>query len=110
MSPLKHVVIVAGEESGDHHAAALVKRLKQLDPQINLSGIGGEHLKQTGVELIEDLAQYGVTGVSEVLKMALVLRKAYKNIQNHLQVTRPDLLILVDYPGFNLKFAKFIYQ
>lgn len=103
----KQVVIIAGEESGDMHAASFVKVLKERHPKLRISGIGGKHMEQAGVELVSDLAKYGVTGVTEVLKYAFVIRKAFKIIKKHLTDIKPDLLILVDYPGFNLRLAKF---
>ncbi|MBN9229330.1 MAG: lipid-A-disaccharide synthase [Legionella sp. 40-6] len=103
----KHIVIVAGEESGDLHAAAMARHLQEKYPQVQISGIGGQHLKAAGVHLISDLAQYGVTGITEVLRHLLVIRKALKDIKHHLQHEKPDLLILVDYPGFNLNLAKY---
>ncbi len=107
MQPSKKIVIVAGEESGDHHAAVVAIALQEKYPAIHISGIGGKHLREAGVELISDLAQFGVTGLSEVLRHALVIRRAYKAIKAHLRSQKPDLLILVDYPGFNLRLAHF---
>ena len=107
MQPPNHIVIVAGEESGDQHAAAFVKQLKQNYPALTFSGIGGQHMQDAGVQLISDLARYGVTGLIEVLRHAKTIRQAFVQIKAHLQQTRPQLLILVDYPGFNLRLAKY---
>lgn len=106
----KHIVLVAGEESGDQHAAALVKQLKQTDPSLIFTAIGGKHLEAEGIELISDLARYGVTGITEVLRHFKTIKKAFRAISAHLEKTKPDLLILVDYPGFNLRLAKFAKQ
>lgn len=107
MQNVKHVVLVAGEESGDAHAALLIKQLKNTFPKIRISGIGGSHMKQAGAELISDLAQYGVTGFSEVIRYLKVIRNALNSIKKHLKANQPDLLILVDYPGFNLRLAQY---
>lgn len=107
MKPNKHIVVVAGEESGDQHAATFVTALKQTHPTIQFSGIGGQHMQDAGVELISDLARYGVTGLVEILRHARTIRQAFVRIKAHLQQRPPDLLILVDYPGFNLRLAKF---
>ncbi len=107
MQPSKHIVIVAGEESGDQHAAHFVKQLKQDYPALTFSGVGGQHMQDAGVQLVSDLARYGVTGLLEVLRHAKTIRKAFLLIKAHLQQTRPQLLILVDYPGFNLRLAKY---
>lgn len=107
MNKPKRIVIVAGEESGDVHASVLIRQLKQAYPNIELSGIGGQHMAQAGAALVSDLARYGVTGFTEIFKHLFVIRKAYKAIQKHLRAQKPDLLILVDYPGFNLRLAKY---
>ena len=103
----KHIVIVAGEESGDRLAAEIVHQFKIEHPHVHFSGIGGHHLQAAGVDLISDLARFGVTGVTEVFRHAYTLRQAFKAIQAHLLLHKPELLILVDYPGFNLRLAKF---
>lgn len=110
MNPSKHIVIVAGEESGDQHAAEMVRLLKSQHPDFHFSGIGGRHMQDAGVVLISDLARYGVTGVTAVLRFFFIIRRAFKAIQAHLLQHKPDLLILVDYPGFNLRLAKFAKQ
>lgn len=101
------VVIVAGEESGDLHAAKLIQQLKSTHPDIKISGIGGKHMSDAGAELIADLASYGVTGATEVLRYFKIIKNAFNAIQAHLKNNPPDLLILVDYPGFNLRLAKY---
>ncbi|MDI1351740.1 MAG: lipid-A-disaccharide synthase [bacterium] len=107
MQKSKKIVIVAGEESGDIHAAALIKQLKRTYSNVNISGIGGRHMQEAGAELISDLACFGVTGFTEVIRYFSILRKAFQKIKNHLKEEKPDLLILVDYPGFNLRLAKY---
>lgn len=107
MTSPKKIVIIAGEESGDMHAAELCQKLLQKDPSLQISGLGGRHLAAAGVELIENITQYGSTGLSEILRHLRFLKKAYDNIKKYLQKNRPDLLILVDYPEFNLRLAKY---
>lgn len=109
-SPIKRLVIIAGEESGDRHAANIVTELAKKHPQWQFSGIGGRHMQSAGIELISDLARYGVTGLTEVVRHLRVIKKAFHDIKSHLQQNPPDLLILVDYPGFNLRLAKFAKQ
>lgn len=103
----KRIVIIAGEESGDIHAAAFVRQLKQNNPNLQVSGMGGQHMQAAGVDLISDIARFGITGLSEVLLHARVIHQAFKQIKAHLSENKPDLLVLVDYPGFNLRLAKF---
>ena len=106
----KHIVIIAGEESGDIHAAHLIKSLFAQNPNYFISGIGGKHMQNAGATLIADLASYGVTGLTEVVKHLGTLRKAINQMKQHLRETKPDLLILVDYPGFNLRIAEYAKQ
>lgn len=107
MQQAKRIVIIAGEESGDLHAASFVRQLKGNNPSLEISGIGGQHMQKAGVHLISDLARFGVTGLSEIIRHLWVIRKAFNDIKAHLTDKKPDLLILVDYPGFNLRLAKF---
>ncbi|MFY7698086.1 MAG: lipid-A-disaccharide synthase [Legionella sp.] len=106
----KRIVIIAGEESGDMHAAAFIRDFKKSYPHVHFSGIGGKHLQELGIEMISNLAQYGVTGLYEVLRHFLIIKKAFEAIKKHLNEKRPDLLILVDYPGFNLRLARYAKQ
>jgi lipid-A-disaccharide synthase len=110
MAPAKRIVIVAGEESGDLHAASFVRILKKNHPHIDISGIGGRHMASAGVRLISDLAKHGVTGGTEIIRHLKVIYQAQKAIKAHLRENKPDLLILVDYPGFNLRLAAFAKQ
>lgn len=106
----KKVVIIAGEESGDRYGADLATNLLSWDPSLALSGIGGEHMHKAGVQLVSDLARFGVTGFTEVLRHFLTIRSAFKAIKAHLQQEKPDLLVLIDYPGFNLRLARYAKQ
>lgn len=107
MQNAKHVVIVAGEESGDMHAAKFVRQLSIENPTIRFSGIGGQHMREAGVDIVNDLARFGVTGITEVIRNIRVLNHVFQDIKAHLAATKPDLLVLVDCPGFNLRLAKF---
>ncbi len=74
---------------------------------MQLTGIGGQHMENAGVQLVGNLAQFGVTGFTEVIRNIRVLRSVFNDIKSHLNETKPDLLILVDCPGFNLPLAKY---
>lgn len=103
----KHIFIIAGEASGDLHAASLVNELQKNDSTLTFSGIGGKHMLAAGVKVIHPLANYGVTGFSEVISQFKEIKKAFRLAQAFLNQHRIDLVILIDYPGFNLRFAKF---
>lgn len=106
MNQHKHILIVAGEASGDMHAAHLVRQLKAQHPHIEISAFGGPALQAAGARLLFDLTQFAVVGFFEVAKHFFNIRRIFKMIVRYLQSNHPDLLILVDYPGFNLRLAK----
>ena len=102
----KNVFILVGEASGDAHAGRVISELKQLDPSINIKGIGGDNLREAGVEIVTDFSELAVMGLVEVLKRYRKLKAIFNDVVALLKAEKPDLLILVDYPGFNLKLAK----
>jgi lipid-A-disaccharide synthase len=100
------VVIVAGEASGDLHGADLIKTLRQLLPNLKCTGIGGPGLAAQGVELIYRAEDLSVVGITEVLPKAGRLLGALRGLKRHLRQTRPDLLVLIDFPDFNFRLGK----
>ena len=105
---MTHLVVIAGEESGDLHAAEFIHTLKNRNPNLKITGIGGQHMQTAGAELISDLARHAVTGVVEVLRHIRLFYRGFRQIKAHLKATKPDLLVLVDYPGFNLRLLKYV--
>jgi len=99
-------MVVVGEASGYAHAARVVTALKQRAPDIKVSGIGGEKLRAAGMEINIDFSELAVMGLVEVLKRYRHLKNVFNQMVERLKTHRPDLLVLVDYPGFNLKMAK----
>ncbi len=104
--PQKHLVIVAGEASGDIHAAHLVDELKKLDPSLTFSGVGGPRLQASGVALYKDISSLAVVGFVEVLKNYGKIRRIFDLILKKIDELKPQAVILIDYPGFNLRLAK----
>jgi lipid-A-disaccharide synthase len=101
-----HVMILAGEASGDAHAAEFVEQLKLEQPDLQLSGMGGKAMKNAGVDVFFDSSIIAVVGLVEVLRHWGDIKRAMGIVRQRLDQTRPDLLILVDYPEFNLKMAR----
>lgn len=101
-----NIMVVVGEASGDAHAARVVTALKQRAPALNISGIGGDKLRAAGMDVTIDFSELAVMGLVEVLKKYRHLKSVFNQMVELLKNQRPDLLILVDYPGFNLKLAK----
>jgi len=99
-------MFLAGEASGDAHGAEVVEQLKALIPDIQLSGMGSTEMKRAGVDVFFDSASIAVVGIVEVLKHWGEIKQAMELVKNRLETTRPDLLVLIDYPEFNLKMAR----
>lgn len=104
------VMVVAGEASGDQHGAALVRECKRLDPTLRFTGIGGDNMRAAGVDTIVDVSELAVMGFVEVIAHLPTIYRTFKKIERVLKTNPPALLILVDYPGFNLRLAKVAKQ
>ena len=98
--------LVAGERSGDLHAANLIKKLFVADPKSIFRGFGGEQMRDAGAEITIDYRELSVMGLVEVLLSLRKIVKYLKLCQQDIKKFNPDVLILVDYPGFNLRLAK----
>lgn len=101
--------IIAAEKSGDDHAGALVSALKERF-DLTLAGTGGPDLKAHGQKQFFDINDLSVIGVDEAVKKLRFLFRVRDKLVEELQAERPDAVILVDYPGFNLRFAKEVKQ
>jgi len=95
-----HVMFLAGEASGDAHAAEVAAQLKLAQPDIRISGMGGQEMKNAGVEVFFDSSIIAVTGLIEVLRHWGDIKQAMNIVKRALDQTRPNLLVLVDYPEF----------
>ncbi|OQX14504.1 MAG: lipid-A-disaccharide synthase [Desulfobulbaceae bacterium A2] len=104
MAPL--VMIVAGEASGDLHGARLVQALRHLRPELSFCGMGGPELAGVGVELLCDAARIAVVGVTEVLGHLGDILAARRRLIEAMRRRRPALLVLIDFPDFNLWLAR----
>ena len=99
-------MIISGEASGDMHGSGLVRELKKIHPELDLFGIGGDEMAAEGVETVRHVRDMSFLGFWEVIKHLPHIRRVYKQMTSLLDDRRPDLLILIDYPGFNLRFAR----
>jgi len=98
-------MIIAGEISGDMHAAALVRALRRRRSDIKCFGIGGENLRSAGMEIHYDVRDMAVLGLTEVLLRFRFFNRVFNAMLALARQRRPDAILLVDYPGFNLRFA-----
>ncbi|MCX5864878.1 MAG: lipid-A-disaccharide synthase [Deltaproteobacteria bacterium] len=104
-APLQ-IMIVAGEASGDMHGAKLVAAMREQAADLAVCGIGGPALAAQGVEILYDSSQLAVVGIVEVISHFRFIREAMQALKKRLQEQPPQLLILIDYPDFNLILAK----
>jgi lipid-A-disaccharide synthase len=99
-------MIITGEASGDLHGANLVRAIRRYNNDIYFSGIGGAALKREGVDLFFDITRLSVMGLTEVASKLPAIYFALRTVKKQLKELCPSLLILIDFPGFNLKAAK----
>ena len=97
---------IAGEASGDLHGANLITCLKQEDPSAQMRGWGGELMAQAGMNLVKHYRDLAFMGFIEVLKNLPAISRNFKSCKEGIMAFSPDVLILIDYPGFNLRMAK----
>lgn len=102
----RKVLLVAGEASGDVLGAALVEALCRSDPEVEVWGVGGERLRQAGMHILVDTAAVATMGFVETFGTLGRLLSAYRRLKRFLVEERPQLVILIDFPEFNLFFAK----
>ncbi|MEI8054850.1 MAG: lipid-A-disaccharide synthase [bacterium] len=103
----KNILISVGEPSGDMHAADLVQAVKKIVPNTKFYGMGGNLMRDAGVDIIIDAGELSIFGGLEIITKLSKIRQAFRIMQDALLRNKPDLLILVDYPGFNLRLAEF---
>jgi lipid-A-disaccharide synthase len=101
----KTIMIIAGEASGDMHGANLVREMLKIDPALNFYGIGGNKLREEGVKLLANASDMAVVGLTEVIFKLGSILKIMGMMKRSLDERRPDLVILIDYPDFNLPLA-----
>ncbi|MFC1867859.1 lipid-A-disaccharide synthase [Thermodesulfobacteriota bacterium] len=102
----KHVLIVAGEASGDLHGSNLARAMMELNPGVHMQGIGGRKMEAAGVDILIPSSDMAVVGLTEVLSRLSSIIKAYLKLRSLLKNSRTDLLILIDYPDFNINLAR----
>jgi len=98
-------MFIAGEASGDAHAAELIKALRAQAPDVKIFGAGGPKMQAAGMELLLDLTEHAVVGLVEVLKNYAKFRRIFWDLVHEAEKRKPDAVVLVDFPGFNLRFA-----
>lgn len=98
-------MVIAGEISGDAHAARLIRQIKEQRPDVEFFGIGGTEMQNEGVEIRYHTDQMAVLGLTEVLLRYFFFKRVFREMLSLAEQRKPDAILLVDYPGFNLRFA-----
>jgi len=106
MTRPRRLLIIAGEHSGDAHAARVLRAMKARMPDLEVRGFGGDRLAAEGMEVREHVRELSVMGIWEVLKRYGYFRRVFHALVAEARSWRPDAVLMVDYPGFNLRFAK----
>ncbi len=101
------IMIVSGEASGDLHGAKLAEALTALDGRLSLFGVGGARMRAAGVQVGVDARQLAVVGITEITAKLPAILKGWRAACRMLEDSRPDLLILIEFPDFNLRLARF---
>ena len=107
--PLGRLYILTGEPSGDAHAAAVLGALKAQNPHLEVRGMGGDALAQAGMTLVEHIRNTSVMGFAEVIRKVGFFRALMRRVQDDIAAFNPDRILVVDYPGFNLRMAKWAH-
>jgi lipid-A-disaccharide synthase len=106
----RRIMVLTGEPSGDVHACALVRAMQGIDPHLEICGIGGPCMKAAGVDIFFPIEHLSAMGITEVIFQFKHIKQAFDTFKYRLRTHPPDLIILIDYPGFNLRAAQYAKQ
>ncbi|MDR2776907.1 MAG: lipid-A-disaccharide synthase [Puniceicoccales bacterium] len=104
------LVIIAGEHSGDQHAAEMLVEIKKIRPGINVVAFGGSALRDAGADVILDMTKFSVVGLYEVLRNFFFFTKLIKQVFFWIKSNHPRAVCLIDYPGFNIRLAQMLFD
>lgn len=104
------IMFSAGEASGDTHGASVAKALREIYPSVEMFGMGGNLMDEAGVRIVYDIKNLGVIGLVEIIKSLPKFFKLRTYLKRIMMKERPDVLVCIDYPGFNMKLAEVAHQ
>lgn len=102
----KKIFLFAGEKSGDLHGAKLIQALKEKDPQVSISAVAGPLMREKGIHCFIRMEEFEVIGITDILWSLPKIRRQFYAVLDYILKNKPDIVILIDYPGFNLRLAK----
>lgn len=100
--------LICGEDSGDMHAANLIAAMRTLHPDLEVRGVGGDRLIAQGMQTVAHVRDINFMGFAEVVRNLGTIRGLFRIVEDDLRSYQPDVVILIDYPGFNLRIAPFV--
>ena len=106
MNQIDHYFIITGEPSADSHGASVMREIKKLNPNVQFHGIGGTKMEALGLSSMELQSKMAIMGFVEILKHLSFFKSLEKRVIQTILKLQPKRVILIDYPGFNLRIAK----
>jgi lipid-A-disaccharide synthase len=106
MPDRRTIMLSAGEASGDLHGETLCRALRALDPDVSLVGMGGPRMAAAGMEVVADPTGHAVVGMTEAVGRVPALYGAYRALLRRIRAQRPDALVLIDFPEFNMRLGR----
>lgn len=103
---LKHLYLIAGEKSGDLHGAALMRELKKRNQELSFSGVGGQMMQAEGLSSLLPFSDFQVMGFTDVVRALPRISRHFYALRDAILNSKADAVVLIDYPGFNLRLAK----
>lgn len=103
---MKKVMIMSGEASGDLHGANLAREIRKQDPSIALYGVGSKQMRDAGIRMLADASEISVVGITAVLTHIGAIYRVFTKLKRFLKDERPDILVLIDFPDFNIMLGK----
>ena len=102
--------LIAGESSGDLYGAGIAESLRKADPALRIAGMGGPRMREAGVDILVDSSELGVIGIVEVLGSLFKFIRILFSLSRRARRERPEAVVLIDYPGFNIRFARRLWK
>ena len=106
----KRLYIIAGEASGDLHGANLVRAIRLIDPAVEVRAWGGDRMAAAGAEVVKHISELAFMGFTEVVMNLRTITRNLRQCEHDIETWKPDAVVLIDYPGFNLRIAKHAHR
>lgn len=106
----RSIWLIAGESSGDLYGAGIAAAMRKADPSLRIAGMGGPRMREAGVDILVDSSELGVVGVVEVLGSLFKFIRLLFSLTFRARKERPKAVVLIDYPGFNIRFARLLWH